>query len=310
MKIAYVFPGQGSQKAGMGLSLSESFSSAREVFETVDRALGLPLSDLCFEGPEEDLRLTHNTQPALLTVSAAAWAALQEAGPAPAGAFMAGHSLGEYSAHVAAGSLDVAQAAVTVRNRGLYMQEAVPVGEGAMAAILGMEVGQVSQLCKEAGDEVWLSNDNSPGQAVVGGRRADVEKAAELAKAQGAKKVVMLEVSAPFHTPLMGPAQERLATDLTDLAFAVPSCPIVCNVDAAPVIEPAAARKALVRQVTGTVRWTDTLEFLRDQGVEAIVEVGAGRVLSGLARRVSRDWKILSVSDAESVAKALETLTE
>lgn len=308
MKIAFLFPGQGSQHPGMGRDLADNSPAARAVFEAVDEALDTPLSRLCYEGPEEELRLTTNTQPALLAVSAAAWAALVEMGPPPDPACLAGHSLGEWSAHVAAGTLDVGEAALAVRRRGRYMQEAVPVGEGAMAAVIGLERKDLEEVCEAAGGQVWISVDNGPGQTVIAGVKGDVERAGELAGEAGARRVVFLEVSAPFHTPLMRPARERLAADLDELALRDPRWPVLANVDAAPRTTAREARDALVRQVTEPVRWTEILERLRDDGVDTLVEVGAGRVLAGLARKVSREWSVLGVQDTEGVREALAHL--
>src|SRR5271167_3385032 len=251
--IAFLFPGQGSQSVGMGKELADNYAIARRTFEEADEALGYKLSQVCFEGPEEKLRLTEITQPAILTASIAAWRVLNEKGVKPA--YVAGHSLGEYSAHVAAGTLTFADAVRTVRNRGQYMQEAVPVGVGAMAAILGMAIDKVSEIAAEAaqGEVCQAANINSPEQIVISGNAGAVERAMKLATERGAKKAVSLPVSAPFHCSLMRPAQDRLAQDLSALSFQNPACPVVCNVDAALVVSAEAARDALIRQVTGTV---------------------------------------------------------
>src|SRR5271163_3387272 len=253
--IALLFPGQGSQSIGMGKDLVEKYPIARQTFEEADEALGYKLSQLCFEGPEEKLKLTEITQPAILTSSIAAWRVLQEKGLRPD--FVAGHSLGEYSAHVAAGTLTFADAVRTVRNRGKYMQEAVPVGVGAMAAILGMPAEKVNQLAAEAaqGEVCQAANINSPEQIVISGNTAPVDRAIKIAPERGAKKAVSLPVSAPFHCSLMQPAQDRLAIDLNALSFQNPSCPVICNVDAALVDSAESSRDALIRQVTGTVKW-------------------------------------------------------
>jgi [acyl-carrier-protein] S-malonyltransferase len=309
LKVAYLFPGQGSQKAGMGKDLAEAFPSARAVFDEVDEALASPLSRLCFEGPDEDLRLTENTQPAILAVSAAAWEALNALGRPAEPAYLAGHSLGEYSANVAAGSFPCGEAARLVRRRGAYMQEAVPVGEGAMAAVMGLDAPGLEALCEVAGGEAWVSVDNGPGQQVIAGRKGAVERAGELAKERGAKRVVFLEVSAPFHTPLMGPARQRLEKDLENLAIADPRRPVVANVDAAPRQTGEAVRRALAMQVTDRVQWARTLEFLLGEGVDTLVELGPGRVLSGLARTVSRDWRVLNVEDQAGAEEAARVLS-
>jgi len=292
----------------MGKDLAGAFPSARAVFDEVDEALSAALSRLCFEGPDEDLRLTENTQPAILAVSAAAWAALNELGAPAEPAYLAGHSLGEYSAHVAASSFSCGEAARLVRRRGAYMQEAVPVGEGAMAAVMGLDSSALEGLCKEAGGEVWVSVDNGPGQQVIAGRKEAVERAGELARERGARRVIFLEVSAPFHTPLMKPARRRLERDLEALAIADPRWPVVANVDARPRDSGDEVRTALAMQVTDRVQWARTLEFLRGDGVDTLVEVGPGRVLSGLARKMSREWKVLNVEDPAGAEEAARVL--
>src|SRR5271169_1160696 len=266
-QVAFLFPGQGSQAVGMGKELADNYPVARRTFEEADEALGYRLSALCFDGPEEQLKLTEITQPAILTASVAAWRVLQDKGLKPD--FVAGHSLGEYSAHVAAGTLMFADAVRTVRNRGKYMQEAVPVGVGAMAAILGMPLDKVSEIASDAaqGEVCQAANINSPEQIVISGHTGAVGRAIQLATERGAKKAVSLPVSAPFHCALMQPAQDRLATDLSVLAFRDPSCTVFCNVDAAEVNSGDAARDALIRQVTGAVRW--------DQSVRLLIEKGA-----------------------------------
>lgn len=297
-----VFPGQGSQNAGMGRSLLESSAAARAVFEEADDALGFSLSRLCFDGPAEDLQLTENTQPALLTVSVAAFRALREAGIGVP-AFVAGHSLGEYSALVAAGVLSLTDAVRTVRSRGRYMQEAVPVGTGAMAAVIGGELDAIERACEEArGDQVCsVANSNSPSQVVIAGNTEAVDRAIELLNGV-AKRVIKLKVSAPFHCALMKPAQDRLAPDLAQLTFSAPDTPVVTNVDARVTSAPDELRDALIRQVSAPVRWLESMQLLLQQGVDTFVEVGAGKVLSGLMRQINRDAKMLNVEDAESLA--------
>jgi [acyl-carrier-protein] S-malonyltransferase len=292
----------------MGRDLAEKYPIARETFEEADDALGLAISRICFEGPEEQLRLTENTQPAILTASVAAWRVLDEQGIKPA--LAAGHSLGEYSAHVAAGTLAFTDAVRAVRNRGRYMQEAVPVGTGSMAAILGMSPENVAQVCADAAQaEVCeAANINSPEQIVISGHAAAVERAVKLADERGAKRAKVLPVSAPFHCPLMRPAQERLAVDLQALRFSVPEFKIVCNVDAAAVESGEAARDALIRQVTGSVRWVESMQRLIAQGVQTFIEIGPGKVLSGLMRQIDRSKKCLNVEDEASLKKTLEIL--
>jgi [acyl-carrier-protein] S-malonyltransferase len=293
----------------MGKELSDSYEVARRTFEEADEALGYKLSELCFAGPEEKLKLTEITQPAILTASVAAWRVLQEKGLTPdfVADYVAGHSLGEYSAHVAAGTLTFADAVRTVRNRGQYMQEAVPVGVGAMAAILGMALDKVSQITKDAaqGQVCQPANINSPEQIVISGHAGAVERAIKLAHARGAKKAVHLPVSAPFHCSLMQPAQDRLAEDLRQLSFQNPSCAVVSNVDAALVTSAQAAREALIRQVTGTVRWAPSLRLLIDKGVSLFIEVGPGKVLWGLMRQIDRSKTCVTVGDEASLQKTL-----
>jgi [acyl-carrier-protein] S-malonyltransferase len=306
--IAFLFPGQGSQAVEMGKDLAAQHAVARQTFEEADEALGYKLSQLCFEGPEEQLRLTEITQPAILTTSVAAWRVLKEKGVTPS--FVAGHSLGEYSAHVAGGTFSFADAVRTVRNRGKYMQEAVPVGIGAMAAILGMELEKVNAVCAEAaqGEVCDAANVNSAEQIVISGNTAAVERAAKLANERGAKRAVMLPVSAPFHCSLMKPAQDRLAVDLAALTLQNPSIPVVCNVDAAAVTDEAASRDALVRQVTGSVKWEQSIRLLIARGVERFVEVGPGKVLCGLMRQIDRSKTCLNVGDEATLTKTLENL--
>jgi [acyl-carrier-protein] S-malonyltransferase len=307
--IALLFPGQGSQAVGMGKELAEKYPVARQTFEEADEALGYNLSQLCFEGPEEKLRLTEITQPAILTTSVAALRVLREKGVNPS--FVAGHSLGEYSAHVAAGTMSVPDAVRTVRNRGKYMQEAVPVGVGAMAAILGMELEKVTAVCTDAaqGEICEPANINSAEQIVISGHTAAVERATKLASERGAKRAVMLSVSAPFHCLLMKPAQDRLAADLQSLAFQKPGVPIVCNVDAELVGDAERARDALVRQVTGAVKWDSSMRLLIARGIQTFVEVGPGKVLCGLMRQIDRSRTCANVGDEASLLKTLEQLT-
>jgi [acyl-carrier-protein] S-malonyltransferase len=310
MTIAFLFPGQGSQDVSMGKELAEDHAVARRTFEEADDALGYKLSQLCFEGPEDQLRLTEVTQPAILTASVAAWRVLQEKGLRPA--FVAGHSLGEYSAHVAAGTLNFTDAVRTVRQRGKYMQEAVPVGVGAMAAILGMELEKVSAVCADAAqDEVCEpANINSSEQIVISGNTAAVERAAKLASERGAKRAIMLPVSAPFHCSLMRPAQDRLAADLAALTFRSPSVAVACNADATLVEDANRSRDALVRQVTGSVKWAQSMHLLIAKGVERFVEVGPGKVLCGLMRQIDRSKPCGNVQDEASLQKALEQLAQ
>jgi [acyl-carrier-protein] S-malonyltransferase len=299
--IGFLFPGQGSQAIGMGKDLAEKYPAARRTFEEADEVLGYKLSQLCFEGPEDQLRLTEITQPAILTASVAAYRVLTEKGIKPN--FVAGHSLGEYSAHVAAGTFSFADAVGTVRNRGKYMQEAVPVGVGAMAAILSLDLEKVTATCTDAaqGEVCAPANINSPGQIVISGHAAAIERAIKLAVERGAKKAVLLPVSAPFHCALMKPAQDRLAADLQALQLQNPAIPVVCNVDAALVTEAESSRDALIRQVTGSVKWEQSVGLLIEQGVETFVEVGPGKVLWGLMRQIDRSKTCLNVGDQASL---------
>jgi [acyl-carrier-protein] S-malonyltransferase len=308
MPFAYIFPGQGSQYAGMGKSLADNFSAAREVFEEADAALGFPISKMCFEGTAEELQLTENTQPAILTVSVAAWRTLKAEGLARP-AFVAGHSLGEYSANVAAGSLTLSDAVRTVRNRGRYMQEAVPVGTGAMAAVMGAELSEIERICREAaeGQICAPANINSPNQVVIAGHVEAVERASQLFQGV-AKRVIRLNVSAPFHCELMMPAQKRLAADLESVNFKDPAVPVITNVAGIPVSDAVDVRSALISQVSSPVRWLESMQFLLRQSISPVVEIGPGKVLCGLMRQISRDLKCLNVEDAESLTSSFEAL--
>ncbi|HXM61261.1 MAG TPA: ACP S-malonyltransferase [Terriglobales bacterium] len=306
--IAFLFPGQGSQAIGMSKELAEQYPIARQTFEEADEALGYKLSQLCFEGPEDRLRLTEITQPAILTASVAAWRVVNENGLEPR--FAAGHSLGEYSAHVAAGTLSFADAVRTVRHRGKYMQEAVPIGVGTMAAILGMEFEKVAAVCRDAAQSEVCepANINSPEQIVISGHTAAVERATKLADDRGAKRARVLPVSAPFHCSLMKPAQDRLAADLSSIAFSKPVARVVCNVDAALLDDADRSRDALIRQVTGSVKWEQSMRLLIALGVDTFVEVGPGKVLSGLMRQIDRSQKCFNVADEASLQKTLEQI--
>lgn len=307
--IAYIFPGQGSQYAGMGKGLAEKFPASRAIFEEADDVLGFKLSTLCFEGPAEQLQLTENTQPAILATSIASLKAMEAVGfPAPD--FFAGHSLGEYSALVAAGSMKLADALRVVRLRGQYMQEAVPVGVGAMAAVMGAAVSDIERLCTEAseGEVCSAANINSPNQVVIAGNAAAIDRAIELIKQAGAKRVIKLKVSAPFHCALMMPAQERLAVDLEKLNFADLIKPLVANASADVIEKGEEARAGLIKQVSSPVRWLESIELLINKGVNTFVEVGPGKVLSGLVRQINRDVRTLNVEDS-SVEEKLELLS-
>lgn len=305
--IAFLFPGQGSQKVGMGKALADGFPICRDTFAEADAALGEPLSLIIFNGPDDRLTLTENTQPAILAVSIAAYRLIESRGLTPA--FVAGHSLGEYSAHVAAGTFGFADALRIVRRRGQYMQEAVPVGQGAMAAILGLDADKVVLACEEAaeGEVVSPANLNGPGQVVIAGAREAVRRAGERAKALGAKRIVPLPVSAPFHCALMKPAEERLAPELRAVKTNDPRVPVVANVDASPKRDARSAIEALVQQVSSPVRWEGVIRRLASEGVTTYVEVGPGTVLTGLVRKIHRDATTASFGGPEDLA-AIESL--
>jgi len=309
-KLAFLFPGQASQYPGMGRELAANHPAARSVFEEADKALGFSISELCFNGTEEALKLTANTQPAILTVSVAAYRVLEENGVQPA--YVAGHSLGEFSALVAAGGLEFSDAVRLVRHRGEYMQTAVPEGVGAMAAILGLAPAQVAGICRQAADGqvVAPANLNSPEQTVISGHAEAVKRAVELASAGGAKRAVMLPVSAPFHSSLMQPAAVRLEADLRATEFHDLHVPLVNNVDAEQTTSGDEAREALIRQVTLPVRWEESIRELIEQGVNTFVEVGPGRVLTGLLRQIDRSIHVFNVEDEKSLRSTLEKLAQ
>jgi len=308
--IAFVFPGQGAQKVGMGKALADAFPLCRAAFDEADAALGESLSGLCFDGPEERLRQTENTQPAILATSVAVYRVIESHGVRPS--FAAGHSLGEYSAHVAAGTISFADALRTVRRRGRYMQEAVPEGQGAMAAILGLDAEGVARACRETtvelGRVVTPANLNAPGQVVIAGHADAVAQAGERCKTLGAKRAIALAVSAPFHCPLMKPAEERLAPELRSLTVADPRIPVVANVDAEPKRDAAAAVDALIRQVSSPVRWEDVVRRLIRDGARTFVEIGPGTVLAGLIKKIDKTVEVMSIEDEAGLNAALSRL--
>lgn len=311
--IAFVFPGQGAQKVGMGKTLAEAFPICRDTFDEADAALGASLSTLCFEGPDQQLLLTENTQPAILAMSIAVWRLVESRGVRAA--FAAGHSLGEYSAHVAAGTLSFADALRTVRVRGKYMQEAVPVGEGAMAAILGLDEDGVTRACAETmaelpGRVVTAANLNAPGQVVIAGHADAVARAGERAKALGARRAIALNVSAPFHCPLMKPAEDRLAPELKALAASDPAIPVVANVDGQPKRDARSSIDALIRQVSSPVRWEDVVKRLVADGARTFVELGPGSVLAGLIKKIDRSVAVMSIEDGAGLDAALTQLQQ
>jgi [acyl-carrier-protein] S-malonyltransferase len=309
-KIAFVFPGQASQYPGMGKELADQYPTAKAVFDEADKALGFSISQMCFSGSEEELKLTANTQPAILTVSVAAYRVLVEKGIKPD--FVAGHSLGEYSALVAAGSLKFSDAVQVVRQRGTYMQQAVPAGEGAMAAIMGLSPAVVLDACKRAaeGKVCSAANLNSPEQTVISGHADAVKRVVEIASQLGAKRAVMLPVSAPFHCSMMMPAQEKLEKDLKKIEFAPLRVPLVTNVDADTETSGDEARDALIRQVTMAVRWEESVRELIDEGVNTFIEVGPGRVLTGLMRQIERSVGTLNVEDEKSLAATVQKIVQ
>jgi len=314
-KRAFTFPGQGSQAVGMGKDLADAYPEARAVFDEVDEALGQKLSEIMFQGPDETLRLTENAQPALMAVSMAVVRVLaaRGVGVADNAAYVAGHSLGEYSALCAAGAFSLSDTAKLLRTRGQAMQQAVPVGEGAMAAIIGMELDEVATMAREAGLQgtCGVANDNSPGQAVVSGHTEAVDKVIELAKAAGARRALLLPVSAPFHCALMEPAAEAMKKALADTAMQEPSVPLVANVLARPITEPDEIRQRLVEQVTGMVRWTESVEWLAGEGgCNSVLELGTGKVLTGLARRINRDLEARAVGTPADIDELAETLAD
>lgn len=313
INAAFTFPGQGSQHVGMGAALAETYPAARAVFQEVDEVLGQPLSRLMRDGPEDELTLTENAQPALMAVSMAVMRVLEvekRVRVADYARFVAGHSLGEYSALAAAGALNLADAARLLKLRGRAMQQAVPVGEGAMAALLGPDLETAQEIARDAaqGEVCQVANDNAPGQVVISGAKAAVERAIEIARERGARRSVLLPVSAPFHCALMQPAADAMAEALAEAELGRPSVPVVVNVTALPETEPDALRRNLIGQVTGTVRWRETIAFMAGEGISGVYEIGAGKVLSGLARRISRDLDTCAVGTPEDIDAAARQL--
>ena len=314
MKLAMIFPGQGSQTVGMGRELAEQFAEAKSVFDEVDEALGEKLSDIIFEGSQDDLTLTTNAQPALMAVSVAALRALESRGFSLENqiSYVAGHSLGEYSALCASGAISISDTARLLRIRGEAMQAAVPVGQGAMAAIIGLEREQVASICADSAGEncCQIANDNGGGQLVISGSKAEVELAVEKAQEHGAKRAILLPVSAPFHSELMQPAADAMEKALSDAQISTPCVPLIANVLATSITDPEEIRRRLVEQVTGQVRWQESVEFMAGNGVTHAIETGAGKVLTGLGRRISRDIKGLAVGSPAEVDKVLEAINE
>jgi [acyl-carrier-protein] S-malonyltransferase len=315
MTRAFVFPGQGSQAVGMGRALAEAFAPAREAFEEVDEALKQRLSRLMFEGPESELTLTENAQPALMAVSLAVMRVLEREGGFRASdklAFVAGHSLGEYSALAAAGALGLADAARLLKRRGQAMQKAVPVGEGAMAALLGVDLPAAQEIAAaaaaESGEVCACANDNAPGQVVLSGSRKAIDRALAIAPAKGARRAIPLPVSAPFHCPLMQPAAEAMAEALADVALSMPAVPLVANITAKQASDPETIRGLLVRQVTGMVRWRESVAYMKEQGVDKIAEIGAGKVLAGLVKRIDREIETASAGEPAEIEALLKAL--
>lgn len=312
MSIAFTFPGQGSQAVGMGKDLADAFPEARAVFDEVDEALGQKLSDIMWAGTPEELTLTANAQPALMAVSLAAMRAAEARGLnlASSVAYVAGHSLGEYSALAAAGTLTIGDAARLLRIRGTAMQQAVPVGEGAMAALLGLDFAEAAAVAQEAaqGEVCQAANDNAPGQVVVSGHKAAVERAIEIAKGRGARRAVLLPVSAPFHCALMAPAADAMAAAFESVTFNAPAVPLVANVLAGPSSDPDEIRRRLVEQVTGTVRWRESIEWMASAGVDTAYEIGTGKVLTGMVKRIAKDMTGIAVNSPDDIAALLERL--
>ena len=314
MGRALTFPGQGSQAVGMGQALAEAFATARELFEEIDEAIKQPLSRLMWQGPEADLTLTENAQPALMAVSLAVMRVLEQDGKLVWGkdiALVAGHSLGEYSALAAAGALTVADTARLLKIRGRAMQRAVPVGQGAMAALLGAEIGQAEEISAEAtkGHEVCVvANDNAPGQVVISGHKAAIERAAEISKTKGVKRAMMLPVSAPFHSPLMEQAAREMEDALGSANIRPPRVPVISNVSVKPESDPATIKRLLVQQVTGRVRWRETIESMRGHGITSVVEIGVGKVLTTMAKRIDKDLALFSVDTPQDIEAFLKTL--